>query len=450
MKSIVFTVLAAFLVLTMEGQARYSPGLDGTLKSASVTKQKLDSVYISSWDSAGATWKLGSKTDYAYDMNGNMILSFGYGWISSSGQWKARTKFECNYDFLGLLSYTVSFTPDTIPGAWRPIIKHEYTFDPNKNIAEDIQLNWSSDSSRLIYSSKIDNTYDLAGRLTAMLMSVVNSRSQWQPLTQSNYTYDSSGYLSVETALDMNLVNHLWYPAFRNDHSYDSAGNLIRTIYSLPDTGAVSWKYTSKNEYAYNNMSKMILETDYLFSETDSVWTRQTKEERTYTGNGDMWIKYDYTWDQEVSQWVPVSVGKIVCDYNIAFPLSQLILPAGFENYNSDHLMMDKFQYRWNGSQWDQFVQNQFYYSEKNLGVRENSLDYCRVFPNPARDHLSIDWPGLKGDMQVSIYNMDGALVFSGIVPVQATINCGNLPAGEYILKITGDRKITSTKLILQ
>ena len=218
------------------------------------------------------------------------------------------------------------------------------------------------------------------------------------------------------------------------------------TIYSQSDTGAVSWKYIAKAEYVYNSSSKMILQTDYLFSATDSIWNPQSKEERTYTDNGDMTIMYNYTWDPLNSQWVPVSNGKLVCDYNIVFNLSQVILPPGFENYNSDHLMMDKFQYHWNGSQWNQLVKNNYYYSEKNLGIPDNSLASCHVYPNPARDHVSIDWPGLKGDLQVSIYNFDGVMVFSRVLPAKTTVSFGNLPAGEYMLKITGDQKTTATR----
>ena len=447
MKTYVIFIIAAFFTLSLRSLSLPSPV---SQSSSSVIKQKLDSVLISSWDSIGAQWKIGSKYDYAYDVAGNMILSYSYGWMTSTQQWRARTKFEQNYDFFGMLSYSESFNPDTIPGAWRPNTKHEYTFDPNKNIVSDIQLNWSADSAGLIYSSKYEYTYNISGRLTTLLGSVVNSKSQWQPMTQSNYIYNGSGNVTVESAFEMDLVTHQWYPTFKNNHSYDTAGNRIMTIYSQSDTGAVSWKYIAKAEYVYNSSSKMILQTDYLFSATDSIWNPQSKEERTYTDNGDMTIMYNYTWDPLNSQWVPVSNGKLVCDYNIVFNLSQVILPPGFENYNSDHLMMDKFQYHWNGSQWNQLVKNNYYYSEKNLGIPDNSLASCHVYPNPARDHVSIDWPGLKGDLQVSIYNFDGVMVFSRVLPAKTTVSFGNLPAGEYMLKITGDQKTTATRLIIR
>lgn len=450
MKTTAIIFIATFLVFSLQGQPFASRSLQGNQKSASVIKQKLDSVLISSWDSTGAQWKIASKTDYAYDVNGNMILSYSYGWVSSTQQWRARTKFECIYDFLGMLSYSESYNPDTIPGTWRPSTKHEYTYNAEKNLSSDIQLNWNRDSSRLVYSSKFDYTYNTSGILTSVLGSIVNSKSQWQPLTQNNYTYDGSGNQTVETGYRMNLANHQWYPEFKDDYSYDSVGNRIMNIYSQPDTGSASWKFISKNLYSYNSSSKMILQTDYQFSATDSIWNFQSKEERTYTDNGDMGLKYNYTWDTLSRQWVFIADGKISCDFNIAFPLSQLFLPPGFENYNSDHMMIDKFQYHWTGSQWNNFVQNMYYFSEKNLGVPENSLAYCSVYPNPARDHVSIDWPGLKGDLQLGIFNQKGEMIFTRILAGKSTVYFGNLPSGEYLLKITGDQKMTATKLIIQ
>ncbi len=446
MKTNVILIIAIFFTVSLRSQTLSSPSSQGSL---SVVKQKLDSVLISSWDSAGAQWKIGSKTDYAYDTPGNLILSYSYSWTSSTKQWRARSKFECVYDFLGLLSYTLSSSPDTTPGGWRPSTKHEYLYNPKKSIASDIQLNWNADSAGLAYSSKYDYTYNLQGRLTSEQGSIVNSKNEWQPLSQVYYTYNGSGNLTVETAF-VYRSNHQWEPAYKNDHSYDSTGNRILTIYSQPDTGAASWKYISKNEFVYNDSSKMILQTDYQFSAADSVWNNQSKEERNYNDSGDMWYKYDYTWDQVLSQWVPLSDGKIVCDYNVAFNKSQLILPPGFENYNSNHLMMDKFQYRWNGSQWNNAVQNDYYYSEKNLGIPENSLVYCRVYPNPARDYVCIDWPGLKGELQLSIFNQNGLMVFSAALSNQSTVGLSMLQAGEYILKITGNQKTTATKLIIQ
>jgi len=446
MKTYIIFIIAAFFTLSLRSQSLPSPA---SQSSSSVIKQKLDSILISSWDSTGTQWKISSKYDFTYDVAGNMILSYSYGWTTSTQQWRARTKFEQNYDFFGMLSYSESYNPDTIPGAWRPNTKHEYTFDPNKNIVSDIQLNWSADSSGLIYSSKYEYTYNISGRLTTLLGYVVNSKSQWQARTQNNYGYNGSGNLTVETDYEMDLVNHQWYPTFKNNHSYDTAGNRIMTIYSQSDTGAVSWKYISKTEYEYSS-GKMTLQTDYQFSATDSIWNLQSQEERIYTGNGDMSEKYNYTWDQVNNQWVPVSNGKLVCDYNTSFDLSELILPPGFENYNSDHQMIDKFQYHWNGTQWNQLIENNYYYSEKNLGIPENSLAFCQVYPNPARDHVGIDWPGLKGDLQVSIYNFDGVMVFSRMLPAKTTVSLKNLPAGEYMLKITGNQKTTATRLIIQ
>jgi len=450
MKTSLLLIIAAFMAFSLPAQTGASVKSPGNLKSASVARQKLDSVLVSSWDTVAAQWNPGSKSDYAYDTDGNMILSYSYGWMSSTQVWKARSKFVCNYDSTGLLTYNENYAPDTVPGTWKASTEHEYSYDPNRNMVSDIQLNWSNDSGRLIYSSRYDYSYNLQGRMTSKLGSVVNGRSQWQIQTQNNFTYDSSGNLTLELAYEMNSVNHQWYPSYRNENSYDSAGNKVRIIYSLPDTGAANWKYESKSDYSFNSSRKMILETDYQFSATDSIWNPLLKEVRTYSDTGDMTMKFNYNWDVTNSQWVPVSDGKMICDFNIAFPLEQLILPPGFENYNSDHMMMDKFQYHWNGSQWNQFVRNSYYYSEKNLGIPENSLSYCRVYPNPTRDHINIDWPGLTGDLQISIYNQNGVMVFSRKVAGRSTVNFGNLPEGEYILKITGDHQTTTTKLIIQ
>jgi hypothetical protein len=78
-----------------------------------------------------------------------------------------------------------------------------------------------------------------------------------------------------------------------------------------------------------------------------------------------------------------------------------------------------------------------------------------KVFPNPASQQLTVDFPGSEGkELQFNVYNHLGELLLttSGKSEVNGTrqLDCSALPPGFYLLQAQGRTKISTTKFIIQ
>ena len=77
--------------------------------------------------------------------------------------------------------------------------------------------------------------------------------------------------------------------------------------------------------------------------------------------------------------------------------------------------------------------------------VNSNNLINFNVYPNPANDIVNIQTE--DSIKNVSIYNILGKLVFSDN---KETLNTSNLNAGIYLIKVTTDKGIGTSKLVIK
>ncbi len=73
-----------------------------------------------------------------------------------------------------------------------------------------------------------------------------------------------------------------------------------------------------------------------------------------------------------------------------------------------------------------------------------------KLYPNPVEDQLTIQSSNLKSYNKAQIYSTTGQLLSTYNVKKEATtsINVANLPKGIYILQITSEKEMISTKFI--
>ena len=83
-------------------------------------------------------------------------------------------------------------------------------------------------------------------------------------------------------------------------------------------------------------------------------------------------------------------------------------------------------------------VNNGFPIFSRYTSIVENQIkDNALVYPNPARDYITIEFPNDSSCQSIEIYSIDGRLVETYTeTSHQPTIDIGNLTAGMYIVKI--------------
>lgn len=92
-------------------------------------------------------------------------------------------------------------------------------------------------------------------------------------------------------------------------------------------------------------------------------------------------------------------------------------------------------------------------YSER-LNKNTTKELWYKIYPNPVKDNVYIEYDGLYQDVTILLYTIDGKLIkkienksTSGS-SYKEQIDCSSLPAGNYIIKLSFDKEVMSEKII--
>ena len=85
--------------------------------------------------------------------------------------------------------------------------------------------------------------------------------------------------------------------------------------------------------------------------------------------------------------------------------------------------------------------------------IEISSLFSCQtqlsVYPNPAKDNITVEISGVTGENNLGIVNAEGQeLIRQKITDHNTVIDISNLPSGIYFLKITGEGMVQVEKII--
>ena len=61
------------------------------------------------------------------------------------------------------------------------------------------------------------------------------------------------------------------------------------------------------------------------------------------------------------------------------------------------------------------------------------------VYPNPATEELTIEFPGKKEQLTVEILDLSGRSVWRGVVNGKQRVSVSHLPPGTYVIRIDQD-----------
>ena len=97
-------------------------------------------------------------------------------------------------------------------------------------------------------------------------------------------------------------------------------------------------------------------------------------------------------------------------------------------------------------------------YADQNCGITgltENSLEEFKVYPNPAKNELNLLIPAHQGQMDVTLWSLEGKKVkdlYSSSDSYNRhneTIDISNLPAGVYLARVTNQTKSQTIRLVI-
>jgi blue copper oxidase len=99
----------------------------------------------------------------------------------------------------------------------------------------------------------------------------------------------------------------------------------------------------------------------------------------------------------------------------------------------------------------DDGMMGQFIVHPSAVGIEENIMnDDFILFPNPATNFVEISPAGKDSEWEISIYSINGELVFTNSIKGSTKINTGNWNAGMYIVQLKSQDKLHHKKIMIK
>ncbi|TXD83084.1 T9SS type A sorting domain-containing protein [Subsaximicrobium wynnwilliamsii] len=351
-------------------------------KGLSQTVYKVDEKKIFSWDSNVPDWEQEIIESYAY----------------ANGGIKETT-------ILGLL----------FPGL-ETVYRFNKVYNSNNDIVTNTNQFWNESTNQWFDTEISTYAYDGSNNLTSrtrqaydyVTMALVNS-------TREIITYSGTN-IQTQTFQVWNSSTATW----ENDELLElfyTSGLATSGVYSIWDSNNAAWEQDEQITVTYNlnDLPEMVLTETY----DGSNWSNAELSLFTYSGLLETELLNQF-WSG--SDWVNQERALSTYDAN---------------NNRSVYIFED-----WDANldNWEPSYKEEVSYSEATLSLANQNLFKTRLFPNPVKDVLNIEFSsGFSTETNVSLYALDGRLIFSKTIDpleIKSNLNLEFLAQGTYILKM--------------
>lgn len=255
---------------------------------------------------------------------------------------------------------------------------------------------------------------------------------QWRNRRKYTVTY-SSGMESVYIDAKWDSNNNKWEDSFKRETTY-AAGKISQIDNSLWDGS--TWKDNDKEIYSYDGQGRLeTVNTEFLNS---GSWVKNDLYTYYYTGatpNPDSMTHVNNTFGNTPPQYINQTKHVYAA--------------------NSANQRVEERVESWDGTGAYQYAGSdttlRWYYGW-NVNVEEvkTSENKILIYPSPANDviNLVVDGAYSKGEVEFAIVNMQGRVVKSwkDRDAKTATVTVRELPAGNYILKLSNSNQSRSER----
>lgn len=389
--------------------------------------QKLDSMVSWSYDEESSIWKYYWKDIYKYDAQMRCTSWLDNVWNEESGTWEIWGKIEVIYDAGGKINHLLWYSSDEPTGDLFVDTKIEFFI--NQDEKQDSTVTYMAETDGSFTAISIQKyQYNGSGRLIQSEMWMMEEDEGGLPtgiIVKSmitKYEYNASGQIT--------LVSNSYYiegeeiPYSQTEYNYNSSGKLISSIYSGLNFFTFELEVSDKTEYSYNADGDIDVEIYSEWNSSNETWVELYKYENTYSNDSFS---------------------------DIAFPsFFNLMYGVGDPEFMqfSKVIISDKSFDMIDGN-WVQTEKANYYYSggTTNINVLENlSVSF---YPNPTSENITIKWNGSHKNLNIQIFQINGAKVLEQNAVPGEKISVTHLVKGMYLVKLlNGQKTLYAGKLI--
>jgi hypothetical protein len=284
-------------------------------------------VIVVEWDESTNDWVNSSKDTFAYDANGERILTIYYTWNGSD--WVGTDKYVSACDAAGHKILSESYEWDAGNNSWKGRYKDVSAYDAAENQILRAEYNWDDIANDWTLRYKDSSQYDV-NRI--IIMSIQLHYEEW----------------SME-----------WH-RYKHEYAYDAADNQIMSASYNWDDITSKWVGNYKNTSAYNAAGLQTMRTYYDWDDNTNSWTGTSKWEYAYTSSGNLTSTITYLWNNGWKE-----SAKTELDYDMSYSRTDLVIPYAYSDMQNKRTQ--NREYYWNDNSWDLDRTTLFYWNEKNI-----------------------------------------------------------------------------------
>ncbi|NQU85793.1 MAG: T9SS type A sorting domain-containing protein, partial [Mariniphaga sp.] len=104
-----------------------------------------------------------------------------------------------------------------------------------------------------------------------------------------------------------------------------------------------------------------------------------------------------------------------------------------------NHMLLEYSEFSYQNDAWAHSTNTKYYYSPIEISnVEINKLGDFNIYPNPATEHVTLEWVGDIQNLDLKIFNNQGKIILRKKFTNKTTIQTSELPAGIYFYKVSG------------
>jgi hypothetical protein len=353
---------------------------------------KYDSTVRWFWSKTIPFWSDDVKI-YQQLINNRIVSTQSH--LNGGGTWEAKDRTSYTYKN-GKIDSTITYY--NYGKGIEPASLHVNQYNANKHVMQTTGYSWDAGSKQWLTAARTTYHYN-NDKLpdTILFEGWVGGSSSWVKTQRTVNTYAGQ---RQETSVRQLMSMSGWVNDSRSSYSYDAKGKMRMTEEEEWDQLAADWEMKSRVEYSYSNEGDNIEQK--IAAWDGAGWVDMRRTRYAYNQHHRVTSEESHTWDPTTNDWI----------------------------INS----------------WD--INRKFYYEAYTNAVpevagRQIMLD---VFPVPAKDRINIS-ASFKTiqPVLITLTDMSGKIMRQHSeqagVNYRSSLDVADLPAGNYIINITGSNE---------
>ena len=272
------------------------------------------------------------------------------------------------------------------------------------------------------------------------------------------YHYTPSKYIDTETDQTWNTSTSTWVNSTKTAYIYNTSNDFIQKTSLVWSTASGTWDNNNVKFYNYDISGDLILVNRLIWNYATSAFDSFVKSVYVYDGSHDILTQTNQTWNFTTGTWNNSNI-FINSGFVATQPLLNTILL--WNNGTSTYDSSERWHYTYNtynqiltqiseiyvSGAWQYQYNERYYYELYTSGVNNISAKGgdANIYPVPTNNALNIDinWNEPQ-PFTIAILDMQGRIInqwqADATIKYHKTISVNNIPAGDYLIKITGTK----------